>query len=172
LSLPVPADADFVAADPEKLVWASYAHSASMLHVTDLRTGSNVSVPLPSNWALPSETFPQQPASFDLAGQLLALPLDRTDSSGTASAEALFVIDLATRTVRMIPSAQLPLPTGAGVIADTLIGSWNARGLLWVLAMNPYSGHYQLGFWTGAGPLHTFHVAEGSPMVLTAPGSN
>jgi hypothetical protein len=36
-----------------------------------------------------------------------------------------------------------------------------------VLAMNPYYGYYQLGFWTGDGPLHTFKVAQRSPMALS-----
>jgi hypothetical protein len=33
--------------------------------------------------------------------------------------------------------------------------------------MNPYYGYYQLGFWTGDGPLHTFKVAQRSPMALS-----
>jgi len=40
-----------------------------------------------------------------------------------------------------------------------------------VLAMSPDNGYYQLGFWTGAGPLRTFAPAQGSPMALSAPGS-
>jgi hypothetical protein len=52
-----------------------------------------------------------------------------------------------------------------------LAGSWDRQGRLWVLAMSPDNGYYQLGFWTGAGPLRTFAPAQGSPMTLSAPGS-
>jgi hypothetical protein len=72
----------------------------------------------------------------------------------------------------MIPSAPLPLPAGGAMIADTLTGSRDPRGQLWVLAMSPYSGYYQLGFWTGAGPLHTIQIAHASPMALSAPEPN
>lgn len=50
-------------------------------------------------------------------------------------------------------------------------GSWARRGLLWVLAVSPRNGYYQLGFWTGAGPSGTFTPVQGSPMGLSAPGS-
>jgi hypothetical protein len=52
-----------------------------------------------------------------------------------------------------------------------LAGSWDRQGLLWVLASSPDNGYYQLGFWTGSGPLRTFAPAQGSPMALSAPGS-
>jgi len=171
LRLPVPAGADFVAAGQGRLVWDSYAPSPA-LHVTDLRTGSDLSVPLPAMWVLPSHQFPPPPASFNPSGRRLVLPLDRADSAGNLTAEALFVIDLTTRTLRMIPTEPVPLPSAVGSLADTLAGSWNARGRLWVLAMNPYYGYYQLGYWTGAGPLHTFPIAHGSPMTLSTPRPN
>jgi hypothetical protein len=37
--------------------------------------------------------------------------------------------------------------------------------------MNPYSGYYQLGYWTGAWPMHVLAPAQGSPMTMSAPGS-
>jgi hypothetical protein len=169
MPLPVPKLADFVAIGSDRLVWDSYAPSPA-LHITDLRTGSDAEVLLPRNWVAPSLTYPPPPASFDQAGQRLALPLDRTDSAGNVNAAALFVVDIAARTLRMIPSKPLPFPLSAAGIADTLVGSWDQHGLLWVLAMSPYYGYYQLGFWTGAGPLHTFQIARGSPMALLARG--
>jgi hypothetical protein len=36
--------------------------------------------------------------------------------------------------------------------------------------MSPDNGYYQLGSWTGAGPLRTFTPAQGSPTALSAPG--
>jgi len=170
LPLFVPRASDFVAAGQDRLVWASYGHSPA-LHVTDLRTGSDVAIPLPRNWVPSSLTYPPPPASFDQTGRRLVLPLDRTDSSGNVNAEALFVADTATRAMRMIPSKPLPYPLSATGVADTLVGSWDPHGLLWVLAMSPYYGYYQLGFWSGTGPVHTFQIAQGSPVALLARGS-
>ena len=51
-----------------------------------------------------------------------------------------------------------------------LAGAWDRRGVLWALATNPTSGYHQLGFWTGTGPLRTFAPAQGSPVMLSAPG--
>jgi len=170
MHLPLPADAQFVAAGRGRVVWQSSAPS-SALHVTDLRTGSDAAVPLPANWLSSSQTYPPPPASFDPSGRRLVLPLDRVDSSGNTTAEDLFIADTATGTLRMIPGKPLPLPSSSTTQADQLAGSWDSDGLLWVLAMSPYNGYYQLGFWTGAGPLHTFGPAQGSPMALSAPGS-
>jgi hypothetical protein len=36
--------------------------------------------------------------------------------------------------------------------------------------MSPDNGYYQLGSWTGAGPLRTFTPAQGNPTALAAPG--
>jgi hypothetical protein len=119
----------------------------------------------------PSETYPPPPASFDPSGRRLVLTLDRVDSSGNTTPEDLFVVDTAARTIRMIPGRPLPLPSSATSVADSPVGSWDRQGLLWVLAMSSYTGYYQLGFWTGAGPLHTFPTANGSPMALSPPGA-
>jgi len=167
LPLPVPANAEFVAAGRDKLVWQS---SASALHITDLRTGSDVAVPVPAHWVPPSETYPPVPASFDSTGQRVVLALDRVDSSGNLSAEDLFVVDTTTRTVRMILSKPLPISSSGVLPADTLAGSWDSRGRLWVLVMSPADSYYQLGYWTGAGPLHTVPIAQGLPTTLVAPG--
>lgn len=165
----LPADANFVAAGRDRVIW--YACAAScLLHVTDLNTSTDVAVPLPGNWLPGSETYPPLPASFDPSGQRLVLPLDRIGSSGTATAENLFVADTATKTLRMIPGGPLPLPSSATPQPIQLTGAWDRQGLLWVLAMKPYSGYYQLGFWTGTGPLRTFAPAQGSPARLSAPG--
>ncbi|MGO8959529.1 MAG: hypothetical protein ACLQFR_19505 [Streptosporangiaceae bacterium] len=168
IPLNLPADAGFVAAGRDLLVWQS---AANALHVTDLTTGTDAVVPVPRNWVPPSETYPPPPASFDPSGQRLVLPLDRVDSSGNVTAEDLFVADTATRTLRMIPGKLLRRPSSPTTQAIQLVGSWDRQGLLWVLAVSPYDGYYQLGFWTGAGPLRTFAPAQGSPMVLSAPGS-
>jgi hypothetical protein len=170
MPLQLPSNANFVAAGSDRLVWQSDS-PVSALHVADLNTRTDIAVPLPPGWESPSETYPPSPASFDPSGRRLVLTLDRVDSSGNAVAENLFVVDTVARTMRMIPGRPLPLPSSATSVADPLVGSWDRQGLLWVLAMSPYSGYYQLGFWTGAGPLHTFAPTYGSPMTLSAPGS-
>jgi hypothetical protein len=170
IPLNLPADADFVAAGRGRVIWWSCGASCR-LHVTDLTTGTDAAVPLPGHWLPASETYPPALASFDPPGQRLALLLDRIDSSGNATAEDLFTADTAAGTLRMIPSPPVPLPASATTTQPIhLVGSWDRQGLLWVLATSPYDGYYQLGFWTGAGPLRTFAPAQGSPMALSAPG--
>ena len=83
--------------------------------------------------------------------------------------EALFVADTATGTMRMIPGTLVPLPA-SGTQPLALAGAWDRRGLLWAEASAPDSGYYQLGFWTGAGPLRVFPPARGSPVALSPPG--
>ena len=108
IPLNLPADAGFVAAGRDRLVWQS---DANTLHLTDLNTGTDTAVPVPANWVPPSQTYPPPPASFDPSGRRLVLTLDRVDSSGNTTAEDLFVVDTAARTIRMIPGRPLPLPS-------------------------------------------------------------
>ena len=103
--------------------------------------------------------------------QRLVLPLDHIDSSGNTTAEDLFVADTATGTLRVIPGKPLRLIASPNAQGIQMVGSWDRQGLLWVLAASAYDGYYQLGFWTGAGPLRAFAPAQGSPMALSAPGS-
>jgi hypothetical protein len=170
LPLPVPALADFVAAGQGRLVWSSYTPSAR-LHITNLGTGVDVAVPLPRHWDTPSQPYPPPPASFDPTGRQLVLPLGRTDDSGDVTAEALFVVNTTTRTMSRIPTQPLLVPDSPAAPSDTLAGAWNQHGVLWVLAADPDYDYYQLGFWTGEGPLHTFKLAPGSPVALSPPGS-
>jgi hypothetical protein len=164
------ADANFVAAGRGRVIWWSCGASC-WLHITGLDTGTDAAVPLPRNWLPPSETYPPLPASFDPSGQQLVLPLDRVDSSGNVTAEALFIAGSATRTLRMIPGTPLPLSSLPRAQPIQLAGSWDRQGLLWVLASSPDEGDYELGFWTGAGPLRAFARAQGSPVALSAPGA-
>jgi hypothetical protein len=162
----VPADADFIAAGRDRVVWGTCAASCQ-LHVTDLTTGVDSTVPIPGDWALPSETYPPPAASFDRSGQLLVLPLDRVDAASDVTGESLFIVSTATRTLRMVPGTSVPV---SSVSAVELADSWDRQGLLWVLASSA-EGYYQLGYSTGTGPLRTLAPAEGSPVALSAPGS-
>ena len=170
IPLNLPADASFVAAGRDRVISWSCAGTCQ-LHVTDLTTGTDTAVELPRTWVPPSQTYPPTPASFDPSGQQLAFPLDRIDAAGTTTAEELFVADTATGALRVIPGRPLPLASSPTPQRIQLAGSWDRQGLLWVLAMSPGKGYYQLGSWTGAGPLRTFTPAQGSPTALSAPGS-
>jgi len=166
--LRMPSDASFAAAAGDRVTWWSCGASCR-LHVTDLRTGADAAVPAPAHWLPPSPAYPPAMASFDPSGRRLVLPLSRADSAGRTTVEALFVADTATGTMRMIPGTLVPLPA-SGTQPLALAGAWDRRGLLWAQASVPDSGYYQLGFWTGAGPLRVFPPARGSPDALSPPG--
>ena len=101
----LPADAIFVAAGRDRVIWSCGA--PCLLHVTDLTTGADAAYPLPANWQPPPPAYPLPPASFDPAGQRLILPLDRLDPAGNITAQALFIA--ANGMLRQTP-ARLRLP--------------------------------------------------------------
>jgi hypothetical protein len=70
----------------------------------------------------------------------------------------------------MIPGTELSFSSLPASQPIQLIGAWDQQRLLWVLASSPDEGYYQLGYWTGAGPLRTFGPARGGPVALTAQG--
>jgi hypothetical protein len=163
----LPADASFVAAGRDRVIWWS-CRASCLLHVTDLTTGTDAALPLPRNWQPPLRAYPPPPASFDPAGQRLLLPLDRIDSAGNITAQGLFIA--ANGMLRETPGRLRLPPSAAATQGVVLAGAWDRRGVLWALATDPTSGYYQLGFWTGTGPLRTFAPAQGSPVTLSAPG--
>ena len=148
------------------MIWSSCGASC-LLHVTDLTTGTDAALPLPRNWQPPLMAYPPPPASFDPAGQRLVLPLNRVDSAGNITAQSLFIAR--NGMLRETPAAAAS-PSAAAAYGVVLAGTWDRRGVLWVLATNPVSGYHQLGFWTGVGPLRTFAPAQGSPVTLSGPG--
>lgn len=166
----LPPVADFIAAGRDRVVWDACVYSCQ-LHVTDLSTGADAVVPLPGNWYPVSETYPPPSASFDPSGQRLVLPLNRSDSAGNVISTALFVVDMTAGTVRMIPGTSLLLSSLPAAQPIQLVGTWDRHGTVWVLASNPDVGYYQLGYWTGSGPLRTFTPTRGGPLVLAALGS-
>jgi hypothetical protein len=163
----LPADASFVAAGQDRVIWSSCGASC-LLHVTDLATGTDAALPLPRHWQPPLMTYPPPPASFDPAGQRLVLPLNRVDSAGNITAQALFIAG--NGMLREAPGERRLASSAAASRGVVLAGAWDGRGVLWVLATNPGSGYHQLGFWTGAGALRTFAPTQGSPVTLSAPG--
>jgi hypothetical protein len=165
----LPPAASFIAAGRDRVVWDACVH-ACQLHVTDLTTGADAVVPMPRNWFPVSETYLPPSASFDPSGQRLVLPLDRSDSSGNVTAEALFVVDMTARTLRMVPGTLLRFSSLPAAQPIQLVGAWDRQGMVWAMASNPDEGYYQLGYWTGSGPLRTFTPARGGPLALTPPG--
>ena len=165
----LPPDVDFIAAGRDRVVWDACVYSCQ-LHVTDMTTGADAVVSMPRDWYPVSQTYPPPSASFDPSGQRLVLPLDRSDSSGNVTAEALFVISTATGTVHMIPGTSLHFSSLPEAQPIQLAGAWDRQGMLWVMASNPDQGYYQLGYWTGSGPLRPFAPASGGPLALTPPG--
>ena len=163
----VPAGASFVAAGRDRVIWWS-CRGSCLVHVTDLTAGTDAALPLPRNWAPPASGYPPPPASFDPAGQRLVLPLDRVDSAGNITAQALFIA--ANGMLRETPGRLRLPPSAAATQGVVLAGAWDRRGVLWALASSPDIGYYQLGFWTGTGPLRTFATAQGGPVTLSAPG--
>jgi hypothetical protein len=163
----VPAGASFVAAGRDRVIWW-WCRASCLLHVTDLTSGTDAALPLPRNWQPPLQDYPPPAASFDPAGQRLVLPLDRMDSEGNITAQALFIA--ADGMLRQTPARLRLSPSAAATHGVALAGAWDRRGVLWALATNPDSGYYQLGFWSGTGPLRTFTPAQGSPVTLSAPG--
>jgi hypothetical protein len=164
----LPADANFVAAGRDRVIWSSSCGASCLLHVTDLTTGTDAALPLPRNWQPLSSAYPLPPASFDPAGQRLVLPLARVDPSGNVTAQGLFIAGHGM--LRETPGRLRLPPFTAATQGVVLAGAWDRRGVLWVLATNPTSGYHQLGFWAGTGPLRTFAPAQGSPVTLSGPG--
>jgi hypothetical protein len=165
---------DILAADGDRIAWLpAHCTGACPLRVTDLRTGRATAIQLPGNWSTCCGNGGA--TAFGVSGRRLALPLFLSSRAGAAIAQGLFVVDTATGTVTSVPGGPLPMG-GDGVTAPAvqMAAAWDGHGLLWVLATsstdNAGSGYYQLGYWTGAGPLHTFPPARGSPTVLSAPG--
>ena len=149
------------------MIWWS-CRGTCLLHVTDLPTGTDAALPLPRNWQPPLRAYPPPPASFDPAGQRLVLPLDRVDSAGNITAQALFIA--ANGALRQTRGRLWLSSSAAATQGVVLASAWDRQGVLWALATNPDGGYYQLGFWTGVGPLRTFAPAQGSPVTLSAPG--
>jgi len=166
----IPGDAQVVAYGDGVVIWYSQSCSARCpLHLTGLRAGEAVTIQVPAGWWPMS--YQQQPVAFDRSGTRFVLPLERVDSSGNPTAEALYLFDATTKTVRAVPGgpSASDQPFGLGSPGIQLSGAWDQQGLLWVLATSGY-GYFQLGYWTGTGPLHVYRPIDGNPTAIAAPG--
>jgi hypothetical protein len=169
--LPLPGNALVVAAGQDVVIWQPWQCPARCpLHLTGLQTGAAMTIRVPAGWWQPMQY--QEPVAFDRSGTRLALPLERVDPSGNPVAEDLYLIDAATGTARAVPGgpSASDQPLGLGNPGIQLTGAWDQAGRLWVLATSGY-GYFQLGYWTGTGPLHVYPPIQGNPAALAAPGT-
>jgi hypothetical protein len=170
--LPLPGNARVVAAGRGVVIWQQpgLCPARCPLHLTGLRAGVSVIIGVPAGWWQPMQY--QQPVAFDPSGTRLALPLERLEISGSPVAEDLYLIDAATGTARAVPGGPRASdqPLGLGNPGVQLSGAWDRHGRLWVLASSGY-GYFQLGYWTGTGPLHVYQPIQGNPAALAAPGT-
>jgi hypothetical protein len=170
--LPLPGNAGVVAAGRGVVIWQqpSLCPARCPLHLTGLHAGASVIIGVPPGWWQPMQY--QQPVASDASGTRLLLPLQLIDASGNLVAEDLYLINPATGTARPVPGGPRASdqPLGLGTPGVQLTGAWDQRGRLWVLATSGY-GYFQLGYWTGAGPLHVYPPITGNPAALAAPGT-
>lgn len=162
----LPGGARVVGAGSGLVIWLSSSCAMHCrLYLTDLRAGRDVTIPVPAGW-WPVQY--QEPVASDGSDQRIAIPLGRIDSSGNLTAEDMYVVDTTARTMRPVPGG----PSSAGLSGPGagLAGAWDQGGRLWVLAVSGY-GYFQLGYWTGAGPLHVYPTMPGNPAAISAPGS-
>jgi len=169
--LQLPGNAGVAASGHGVVIWQPWPCPARCpLHLTGLQTGAARTIRVPAGWWQPMQY--QQPVAFDRSGTRFVISLERVDTSGNLVAEDLYLIDAATGTARAVPGgpSASDQPLGLGNPGVQLTGAWDQAGRLWVLATSGY-GYFQLGYWTGTGPLHVYPPIEGNPTALAAPGT-
>lgn len=109
-----------------------------------------------------------KPIKLTPSANFVAAGRDRVVWQSDSPFSALHVIELDTGT-----DIAVSLPQAWEVPSETYPpppASFDPSGRRLILTLDRV-GYYQLGFWTGAGPLHTSAPAYGSPTALSAPGS-
>jgi hypothetical protein len=126
--LRVPPGAAVLADGNGVVIWQDQPCPAgSPAQLTDLRDGSGATIAMPAGW---SPLLYQEPVSFDQSGTRLVLPLEGTDASGNPIAEDLYLVDMATRTVRAIPGgpSASDQPLGLGTPGSSSPGHGTSGG--------------------------------------------
>ena len=170
----IPANAIIAGTDADHVAWQAAACPLDCpLHVTDVRGGPDTQIALPPHTAIdPGDT-----SDFDPAGQRLALPLDTTDHQGTITGTYVYVADLSARKLIRVPGGPVPvatlpavlgaLPAGSG---DVVCARWSADGSgLWIVATDGL--YFQVGYWTGRGPLRVLQPQAGLAYKFDVPGA-
>jgi hypothetical protein len=170
----IPANAVIAGADADLVAWQAAACSVDCpLQVTDVRGGPDIQIPLPPHTVVDSNDT----SDFDPAGQRLAIPLDTTDEQGAITGTYVYVADLRTRKLVRVPGAPIPLATLPPVMgafpagsSDVVCARWSADGPgLWIVATDGL--YFQVGYWTGHGPLRVLQPQAGLAYKFDVPGT-
>jgi hypothetical protein len=171
---PIPANAIIAGTDADQVAWQAAACSLNCpLHVTDVRGGPDTQIALPPHSVIDSDDT----SDFDPAGQRLALPLDTTDPQGAITGTSVFVADLSARKLIRIPGGPTPVTALPAVLGAFPAGSsavvcvrWSADGSgLWIVATDGL--YFQVGYWTGHGPLRVLPPQAGLAYKFDIPGA-
>jgi hypothetical protein len=159
----IPGDALVVAAGPDDVAWlAASCGGACSLHITNLRDGTDMVIPLPPR-TVPDTSYPL-PSAFDLAGRRLALVMETANREDRTTGTSVYAADVGRPELIRLPGGPIPLlPTRPGDIrpgSPAIVSvRWAGSGL-WIVANNAEDS--QAGYWVGAGPLHVTAILPGS----------
>jgi hypothetical protein len=160
----IPANATIAGTDADQVAWqAAACPDDCPLHVTAVRGGPDTQIALPPHTVVD----PNDTADFDPAGQRLALPLDTIGPQGSVTGTSVYVADLATRVLTLVPGGAVPVTALPAVLGAFPAGSpavvsarWSADGTgLWIVATDGL--YFQVGYWTGHGPLRVLQPQAG-----------
>ena len=170
----IPANAIIAGIAADQVAWQAAACSVGcLLHVSDVRGGPDTQIALPPHTAIDSDDT----SDFDPAGQRLALPLDTTDHQGAITGTYVYVADLSARKLIKVPGGPVPVATLPPVLGAFPAGSsnvvcarWSADGSgLWIVATDGL--YFQVGYWTGHGPLRVLQPQAGLAYKFGVPGT-
>jgi hypothetical protein len=170
----IPAGAIIAGTDADHVAWQAAACPLDCpLHVTDLRGGPDTQIALPPHTVINSGDT----SDFDPAGQRLALPLDIIDHQGAITGTYVYVADLGARKLTRVPGGPIPVATLPAVLgafpagsSDVICARWSVDGSgLWIVATDGL--YFQVGYWTGHGPLRVLQTQTGLAYKFDVPGA-
>jgi hypothetical protein len=169
----IPANAIIAGTDADDVAWQAACPLDCSLHVTDVRGGPDTQIALPPHTVID----PDDTSDFDPAGRRLVLPLDTTDHQGAVTGTSVYVADLSARTLIRVPGGPIPvaaLPAVLGAFpagsSDVVCARWSADGSgLWIVATDGL--YFQVGYWTGHGPLRVLQPQAGLAYRFDIPGT-
>ena len=170
----IPANVIIAGSDADHVAWQAVACPLDCpLHVTDVRGGPDTQIALPPHAVIDSGDT----SGFDPAGQRLALPLDITDDQGAITGTYVYVADLSARKLIRVPGGPIPVATLPAVLgalpagsSDVVSARWSVDGSgLWIVATDGL--YFQVGYWTGHGPLRVLQPQAGLAYKFNVPGT-
>jgi len=170
----IPANAIIAGTDADQVAWQAAACPVDCpLHVTDVQGGPDTQIALPPHAVIDSGDT----SGFDPAGQRLALPLDTTNHQGAITGTYVYVADLSARKLIRVPGGPIPVATLPAVLgalpagsSDVVCARWSVDGSgLWIVATDGL--YFQVGYWTGHGPLRVLQPQAGLAYKFDVPGT-